>query len=444
MWLNEEEQRMQAVIVAGGKGTRLSEITKNEIPKPMVKVNGRPILEHQMECLKRNGISDFILMTGYLGEQIEEYFGDGECFGIHITYVREEEPLGTAGALFYIKNVIKGDFLLILGDLIFDICVEYFYKFHKEHDAKVTLLVHPNDHPYDSDILMLGQNNEILSWNSKNDSREFFYKNLVNAGIYMLNSQVLDYIKKPEKTDLETDIIFPMIAAGDRVYGYRTSEYVKDAGTPERLHSVEYDLFRNLVHARNLAEKQKCIFLDRDGTVNKYKGLLWDMENLELEDQAGEAIKAINQSGYLVIIITNQPVVARGLCTIEDLERIHDKLETLLGQCHAYVDGIKYCPHHPDKGYPEENPEYKIKCSCRKPSAGLILECADAYHIDLKNSWIIGDTTVDIQAGINAGLHTALVKSGIAGADHKYGAVPELVFDNLLEAVLYIINRNGG
>jgi histidinol-phosphate phosphatase family protein len=149
----------------------------------------------------------------------------------------------------------------------------------------------------------------------------------------------------------------------------------------------------------------------------------------------------INASGYLAIVVTNQPVVARGLCQMEDVERIHKKLETLLGQEGVYLDEIRFCPHHPDKGYPEENPAYKIPCHCRKPDIGMLEDCAQKYNVDLTASWVVGDTTVDIQTGKNAGTKTALVLTGDAGKDGKYDVEPDITCQNLKEAVIQILNQ---
>ena len=191
-----------------------------------------------------------------------------------------------------------------------------------------------------------------------------------------------------------------------------------------------------LFRSRN---RQRAIFLDRDGTVNRKNGLVWKEEQFELEDGVVEAIREINRSGYLAILVTNQPVVARGLCSVEDVENIHKKLETLLGREGVYLDDIRFCPHHPDKGYPEENPTYKIPCHCRKPDIGMLEECAERYNIDLGKSWMVGDTTMDIQTGKNAGTRTALVLTGDAGKDGKYSATPDLVCKDLGQAVKMIL-----
>lgn len=431
---------MQAVIMAGGKGTRLAAITKDEIPKPMVPVNGKPLLLWQIEELKKNGITDIIMIIGHLGEKIEEYFQNGEKYGVHVSYIREHEPLGTAGAFYYLKDKIVSDyFLLVFGDVFFSIDIQRMEKFYIDHQAKAALFVHPNSHPADSDLVVLDENNKIFKFDSKHNVRNYWFDNCVNAGFYILNKEICDLVKKPCKLDFEKDILIPLVEKEDAVYGYRSPEYIKDIGTVDRIRQTEKDVENGFIEEKCLKNKQTCIFLDRDGTINQYRGLVWKDEDFELEENTSDAIKRINQSGKLAIVITNQPSVARGLCQIEDIETVHKKMSTLLGKEGAYLDDVYFCPHHPDKGYPEENPVYKIPCECRKPKTGLIQKAIEQYHIDLSSSWMVGDTTVDIQTGKNAGLHTALVLTGEAGNDKKYDVTPDLVCKDLWKAVEMIL-----
>lgn len=431
---------MQAVIMAGGKGTRLAAITKDEIPKPMVPVNGKPLLLWQIEELKKNGITDIIMIIGHLGEKIEEYFQNGEKYGVHVSYIREHEPLGTAGAFYYLKDkIVSNYFLLVFGDVFFSIDIQRMEKFYIDHQAKAALFVHPNSHPADSDLVVLDENNKISKFDSKHNVRNYWFDNCVNAGFYILGTEVCDLVENPHKTDLEKDILMPLVNEGQAVYGYRSPEYIKDIGTVDRIHQTEKDVENGFIEEKCLKNKQTCIFMDRDGTINQYRGLVWKEEDFELEEDACEAIKSINQSGKLAIVITNQPSVARGLCQMEDIDNIHKKMSTLLGKEGAYLDDVYFCPHHPDKGYPEENPAYKISCECRKPKTGLIQKAVEQYHIDLSSSWMVGDTTVDIQTGKNAGLHTALVLTGEAGNDKKYDVAPDLVCKDLREAVEMIL-----
>lgn len=428
-----------AVIQAGGKGTRMRELTRDEIPKPMLMLNGKPMLQWQLENVAAFGIRDFVIITGHLGEKISEYFGDGTAFGLHIQYVKEEAPLGSAGSLFYLKEAIgKKDFIFIYGDVMFELDWSRMTSFHEKHGGIATLLAHPNAHPFDSDLLIINKDDMVTGIDPKNHERTYWYENCVNAGIFILGNRLLEQIRRPEKLDLEKDVLLPLMEKGE-VFGYCTPEYVKDAGTPERFQNACAEQANGTWYKKCLVHRQKCIFLDRDGTLNQYRGLISCEENFELEETAAEAIRCINASGYLAIVITNQPVVARGMCSIEDVENIHRKLQTLLGEAGAYLDDIVFCPHHPDKGYPEENPAYKIKCECRKPNTGMIDAMAEKYNIDLSESWMIGDSTMDIQTGVNAGMHTALVRTGVAGTDGKYDAKADMTADHVLSAVQQIV-----
>ena len=429
--------------MAGGKGTRIASV-RSDVPKPMINICGKPILEHQIDNLKACGLTDIILVIGYLGDIIKEYFGDGSKFGVNIEYFVEDHPLGTAGALFKMPQLTE-DFLLLCGDVIIDVDFNRFITFHKEHQAWASLVAHPNGHPYDSSLLvteidvpktvggMPEDTHRVIRWMAKEDERTY-YKNRVNAGIELISPELLKETMKnfvprhpetPDKIDLDRDVLKPNIPSG-KIFAYDTPEYIKDMGTPDRFYETEKNFESGKVHARNLKNKQKAIFLDRDGTINKMVGFVTKPEQFELIEGAAEAIKAINKSGYLAIVVTNQPVIARGDCTFEDLQTIHDKMETELGKVGAFVDAIYVCPHHTDKGFEGERPEYKRNCDCRKPKPGLLLQAAKDFNIDLSESYMIGDSHRDVEAGENAG-----VKKSIKVEENKT--------DGLLETIKEIV-----
>lgn len=427
-----------AVIQAGGKGTRLRKLTHDKIPKPLLKINGKPMLEWQIENLIKYGICEIIIIVGHLGEKIEEYFGEGTKWNIKISYIRERKPLGSAGALYYLRNMCRKDFVLIFGDIMFDIDWNRFINFHEKKGGEVTLLVHPNSHPFDSDLVIMDEENRITSFDYKGNIRNYLYNNCVNAGVYILKSNVLDVFHEEQYCDLEKDVLLSFIQK-KTVYGYKTPEYVKDSGTIERFIQISNEQQRGIWNSKNLSNFQRCIFLDRDGTINKYKGLVGKLEEFELENNAAEAIQMINSSNYLAIVVTNQSVVARGICDITEVENMHKKMEILLGEKGAYLDDIIFCPHHPDKGYPEENADYKIKCKCRKPLTGMIDRMIEKYNISKEQSYIVGDTTTDIQLGKNAGIKTVLVHTGQSGKDGKYHVCADVEADDILDAVRKIV-----
>lgn len=392
--------------MAGGRGTRIAELFPN-IPKPLIPVDGMPILEREIRSLVEQGFNDIILTVGYLADKIIDYFGDGHQLGAKIDYFVEKTPLGNAGALFRIRNKIGQEpFFLLNADAAFDVDFQRMMEYHKKKGGLVTLFTHPNSHPYDSGLILANKDGVVDKWLSKEDARPQWYENRVNAGLHIIDPKVLEMVESSVdlsgKVDLDRQILKPLCGTG-KMYCYDSPEYVKDMGTPDRFHQVEADYKNGIVQAKNLHNMQKAIFLDRDGTINKYVGFLRNIDDFELIEGAAEAIKKINESGYLAIVVTNQPVIARGEVSWDELNEIHRKMETLLGKEGAYVDGIYICPHHPDKGFPGERPEYKIDCVCRKPKPGLLLKAAKDFNIDLSQSYTIGDDDRDIQAGKNAG-----------------------------------------
>lgn len=391
---------MKAVIMAGGKGTRIASVA-SDIPKPMIPICDKPILQYQIECLKIQNITDITLIVGYLGHIIEEYFGDGSRFGVNISYIVEKQPLGTAGALYFLKESIAEDFILLNGDIIFDVDFQRFMKYHREKGGYATILTHPNSHPYDSGLVVTDKEGFVTKWMHKEDER-LYYKNRVNAGIHILSPKVLEMFTEAKKTDLDRDVLKKLIPQ-HKLVAYDSPEYVKDMGTPDRYQKVTEDVVSGLVHAKNLKNKQKAVFLDRDGTINVYKGFITKAEDMELIPGITEVIKKINDSGYLAIVVTNQPVIARGDCTFEVLQDINEKMETLLGAEGAYLDDLFYCPHHPDKGFEGERVEFKIDCECRKPKPGMLFAAAEKYNIDLSASYMVGDDERDMVAGGKAG-----------------------------------------
>ena len=428
--------------MAGGKGTRISEVF-SDIPKPMIHISGKPVLEHEIECLRDQGFSDLIITVSHLGSQIMDYFGDGKKFGVNIEYYNEDTPLGNAGALFKIREKLDGDFLLLNADSVFDVDFNRFVDFHREKGGLVTLFGHPNSHPYDSGLLVVDENGSVNRWLTKEESRPQWYSNLVNAGLHVINPSVLDKSGinpdlvgsvidgKVFKVDLDRQLLKPLCSSG-KMFCYVSPEYVKDMGTPDRYEQVCSDFVTGKVKAKNLRQKQKAVFLDRDGTINKYVGFLRDSEQFELLHGVTEAIKMINSSGYLAIVVTNQPVIARGEVTVRELQNIHNKMETLLGEEGAYLDGIYYCPHHPHKGFDGEVFELKVECECRKPKPGMLLKAANEFNIDLSHSWMIGDGENDIKAGKSAGCRTVLLGSDDYGQD--------MTAASLLQAVNQILN----
>lgn len=446
--------------MAGGRGTRLAERTEH-LPKPLVPVAGMPILERELAVLRSQGFTDILLTVSYLGSAIRDYFGDGskcspvtgEPFGVQIEYFQEQAPLGNAGALLKLRPRIHEPFLLLNADVLFDVDLRRMVDFHKRHGGLATLLTHPNAHPYDSGLIVASEDGRVLQWLSKEDDRPAYYSNRVNAGLHILSPEALDRAGidaslagtldpatgKRIKVDLDRQILKPLAGTG-LLFCYDSPEYVKDMGTPERLAQAELDCRDGLVAARNLRRPQRAVFLDRDGTLNRFAGYVRSLADFELLPGAAEAVRKLNEAGWLCIVATNQPVVARGELSQEGLKLIHQKLETELGHHGAYVDALYACMHHPDRGFPGEVQELKVDCCCRKPKPGMLHMAAKRYNIDLASSWMVGDSWRDVECGIAAGTHTCLLTGeGTEPLDRKTGQ--EMTCSSLLEAVNRILQE---
>ncbi len=430
---------MKCVIIAGGKGTRLG---LSDVPKPMALVGGIPVIEHQIRLARRYGYIDIIILAGYLAEVIIGYLGDGSRYDVRIEYVVEEKPLGTGGALLQLAGKLVDDFMVLYGDVYVDMNLRAFEAFHRSAPAVGSLVVHPNSHPYDSDLVEVDETGAVRAFHAKPHRGDRFYRNLVNAALYLLSPEILSYIPKDRPSDLGRDIFPAVTSAGKLLRAYRTPEYLKDMGTPERLVEVERALATEKPRRRNLESPQKCIFLDRDGIINTETGGVLRPESFELTVDIVPALRSINSSEFLAIIVTNQPFVAKGQMTTTELEQVHAKMDTLLGEQGVYVDALYYCPHHPDAGWPGEIVELKVVCDCRKPAPGMILRAAREFNIDLAQSFILGDHLRDTRAGRNAGLRSSLLigppdggPPGIADYDARFASVPDAV-DAILEGSL--------
>jgi histidinol-phosphate phosphatase family protein len=425
----------QAVILAGGKGERLSE-TAGDVPKALVKIGDKPILEHHVIQLRRYGIADIVLCVKHLSEKIVQYFRDGSKFGVRITYSKEKDFLGTAGAVKFAEDKLGERFLVVYGDVMFSLNIRKLMDFHRRKNALATLVVHESDHPHDSTIVTLSRDSRITGF--FNPPHQQIHGNLTSAAFYVFERSLLKNIPEKRPYGFSKDF-FPKLI-GKRIYGYMTDEYLKDMGTPERLEKVNKHYKEGRIFPHKTA-----VFLDRDGVINKEVDLLTRAEQIKLIDGSAEAIKMLNKNNFWVIVVTNQPVVARNLCTEEDIDNIHKKLKAMLEKKGACIDAIYYCPHHPERGHPEaDSPKYRRECDCRKPKIGMLKRASEEFHFNLKESIIIGDRTVDIKTGKNAGCKTILVKTGYGGSDSKYEVKPDHVFENLLKASNFIIRKFKG
>jgi len=431
----------QLIILAGGKGTRLKD-RLHDLPKPLVDVCGKPLLEHQILLAKQHGFSDIILTVHHQAEAIKAFCKDGSQWDVAIRYLEENIPLGTAGAILANLEQFADTFLIMYGDTMLNVDLTRFWNEHHMHHADASLFLHPNDHPHDSDLVDVDQNNRVTKFYPYPHAANHYYPNLVNAALYIVKKSALSRWKTlATPVDFGKNVFPAMVEQKQNLLGYISPEYIKDIGTPERLDKVSHDFQSGKIQRGSLQTPHAAIFLDRDGTLNHEVNFLHSHEQFNLLGNVASSIKRFNRSEYYSIVITNQPVIARGDCTEDDLKQTHNKMETLLGREGAYLDAIYYCPHHPDKGFANEIPQLKIKCDCRKPGIAMISKAQKHFNIDLKQSWFIGDTTTDMKTAKNAGLKSMLVRTGYSGADDKHAARPDFECFDLAEATEFILNH---
>lgn len=433
----------QAIILAGGRGSRLRD-RLGDLPKPLIPIAGKPLLVHQIELAQRHGFDEIVIFSCYRADSIKTALGSGSEWGVRICYKTEKEPLGTAGALLAGYERLADEFLVMYGDTMVNVDLGRLWEAHVRSGADGTILLHPNNHPLDSDLVEIDGTSRVTAFHNRPHPADHVFQNLVNAGLYVLKKSSLEpWAGANTPMDVGKDLFPAMLARGIRLQGYNSPEFIKDVGTPQRYDDVCAQYAVGIVQRSSLATPQRAVFLDRDGTLNKDVGILGliSPDQLELLPGVADAIHLLNDAGYRVVVVTNQPVIAKGFCSEAVLQTIHNKLETLLGREHAFLDRIYYCPHHPLKGFLGERLELKIQCGCRKPNTGMIDQAVIDLNIDGAQSWLVGDSTTDMQTARNARLRAILVRTGCGGNDGKQSTQPDFTCDNLLDAVRVVLTQ---
>lgn len=233
---------MQGIIIAGGKGTRIQSITAT-MPKTLLPINGKSLLNHSIEYLKRNGCNNIIICCGYLGDKIREYI-KGNKYGVPIKFSMENKPLGTAGPLHLIKNLLEDEFIVLFGDIYATVDLKKILQFHREKKGDATLVLHHSDHPQDSTVVKIDKQNKLLSFVEKPGKNWKKYGNLTKTSLYIIKKGVISFIDKDKKVDFD-DIFSKMLKSGKKLSGYVAEEYIKDIGTPQRYKEVQEYVAKN-------------------------------------------------------------------------------------------------------------------------------------------------------------------------------------------------------
>ena len=421
------------VLPVGGKGTRVSQLTNGKSKAELMITKNKKIIDFQLEHLIKYKKKILILSNSKqisLNNYIEKKYSKN---GVKI--ILENNPKGTAGCLTPLKKLHYKFFIVVYGDIIFNLDFKKFIKFHKNKKSNCTLIVHPNNHPYDSDTVKLNKNNKIEKIYLKPHKKKYV-PNLSLAGINIVNKDLIKIIDKKEFQDFSKDFL-PIAVKKFNMFGYYSREYIKDAGTKDRIIQIKKELNTIKYTKGNLNKKIPAIFLDKDGVINELNPKKNYQKTNNVLKNVGKSLNIINKSGYLSVIITNQPAIAKGFVKEKKFQNDINKLSHILSKDKSYFDKLYYCPHHPEKGFKREIKKLKIKCNCRKPKNGLFLKAIKDLNIDYKKSFVIGDQMSDYYASKKTKLKFVGVNNTKIFNNNNI-----LNKKNLFQAVKYIFNSN--
>lgn len=424
----------QAVILCGGKGTRLGGLTKN-VPKPLLPVGGKALLDRTLDQLAEYGIRKALLMAGHLGEQFQEHYTNGVYKGIAVDVFLEPKPLGTSGGLKLVTELLDDDFLLVYGDIFVDFDFGRLIRFHEscERNVLASLLVRASDHPWDSHLVDVSEAGEVRRFIFEQKDG-VLYKNCGNVAIYACRKELLDYIPEEVPSDFGRDIFPKVLAEGGRLRALEleVTGFVRDMGTPDRLRLVEKYLERKQRSewAKENSKPLQIAFLDRDGTLNEEVGLISSPDQVRMIPGAAAAVSKLCAAGWRCFILTNQPVIARGLCDEETLEKINNRVVEQIEQVGGSIEAVYYSPFHPETHHGEGVKHLRRASDCRKPKPGMLYQAEEDFHLDLAQVVMIGDRSWDIIAGQIAGVRTCFL--GTAAEGENLGA--DYVTRDLAEA----------
>ena len=432
---------MQALVLAGGLGTRLR-LGDDALPKSLVPLCGSPVLDHILGWLAVEGVDDVVLCTSHRHESIEKAMGDGKRFGLRIRYSVEHIPLGTAGAARLAVGLLEERFLVVYGDVIADVGIAELVRAHRASGALATLVVHPNNHVFDSDRVVADAAGKIRSLVRKEDHAGAEAGALCSAALYVCERSLLESIPDDGvPRDFARDVFRALATQGAALFAYRTAEYLQDMGTVQRREQVESDLRRGIPRSMRRSALRPAVLLDRDGVLVEDLPYIRTPDQLRLIPGVAGALRRLNEERIIVACVTNQPVVARGEVSEEGLNTIHTTMEGMLGQQGVWLDQIFVCPHHTNAGFPGERPELKLACTCRKPLPGLVRQAEAALGIDRRGSILVGDRTTDLVCARAAGVLGIGVLTGAACKDRKHALSTETALvPGMQEAVALLLD----
>lgn len=385
----------QAVILAGGLGTRLRPFT-NEHPKPMYKFNDKPFIEYLVEQVKEFGINNIVILLGYKPQEIKDYLGDGSRYGLNIEYSVTPVEFETGNRLLEIKDSLDDRFLLMYCDNYCPIDFDKLVLDADKNDSAIQITAYTNIDNYTKDNLLIAADGKVDVYDKK---RETSGLKGVDIGYAIIKKETLDLLDANSGIVNFEKEVYPQCVSHGKLFATSVEHRYYSIGSWSRLKLTEQFFLET-----------KTIFLDRDGTLNVRPPKACYVERPEefvWLSGAKEAIQKFKENGYRLILVSNQPGIARGNLTADALNEIHDKMQLDLRRETGYeIDAIYYCPHNWDE-----------ECECRKPKPGMLYEAQKEYSLNLRKCILIGDDDRDIQAGKAAGCKCYQVTDDISLLD---------------------------
>jgi D-glycero-D-manno-heptose 1,7-bisphosphate phosphatase len=386
----------QAAILCGGLGTRLGPLTANT-PKPLLKAGDMPFLDVLLFELGRQGIKKVLLLAGFAADQITAYAEATpmrERFGLQIDVSVEPQQAGTGGALWHARDKLEPSFFMLNGDSWFDINILELARLMAADATLVGAIAarHLQDTSrYGVVVIANGKVREFVSRPAQASG------GFVSGGVYAWRKSIID--KLTPRCSLEEDVL-PALAASGQLGAMAAQNYFIDIGVPDSFARAQLEIPRQ--------RRRGAVFLDRDGVLNHDDGYVSKHTAFRWIDGAKSAVKACNDTGLFVFIVTNQAGVARGFYGEEAIAELHAEIDAELARVGAHIDDLRYCPYHEDGVVPH----YRRSSHWRKPAPGMIIDLMETWPVDRATSFLIGDKDSDCAAAAAAGIAGYLFRGG--------------------------------
>ncbi len=388
---------MQAIILAGGFGTRLQSVVK-DVPKPMAPINCLPFLAYIFTYLKKYNATDVILSVGYLNEKIVEYFGDS-YLGISIKYAFETEPLGTGGAILNSLKLVdsKKPLIVLNGDTFLEIDYKKLLDFHNSSKSKLTMVLRSLEDCSRYGSVIINEDSVVTDFVEKSVLSS---SGFINGGIYVLSPEIFSQYNLPKKFSFEQDFLCKYISKISP-FGFISNDYFIDIGIPEDYRKAIIDLPKII--------KNKALFLDRDGVINIDYGHVHKIADFHFIEGIFELCIRAQEKCYLIIIVTNQAGIAKGYYSEEQFLDLTEWMEKEFRERGITIAKTYYCPYHVES----VTEKYRKDSFDRKPNPGMLMKAIDDFNLDSNESILIGDKESDIEAAKSAKIGNSVI------FDHK-------------------------